>query len=369
MVINTAHRMFYPFLPALSRGLGVPPEVLTSLLSLRGAFGMSAPLFGPVVDRFGKRNAMLIGVSVFCLGLSLVGLLPNLITVISAILLVIVCKFVFDPALQSYLSERTPYAQRGLVIGLTEVGWSGAVLLGVPLVGLMIERGDWRTPFLPIAGIGLLAGLWIAFVIPADAPQPHPSKANGLSRTLTVLRHPVVLAALTASMLISAANESFSVVYGQWLERDFALPVFELGLTTILIGVAELLAEGSVALLSDRLGKRPTVILGLSLSALAYVVLPFISTTLPGALIGIFLTYFAFEFAIVALLPLISELLPESRNAVMSTAIAFHGMGRMIGALLGGVLFGFGFIWNGLVAGLLTLVCIPLIIWFVHERK
>ena len=28
LVINTAHRMVYPFLPALSRGLGVPPEAL-----------------------------------------------------------------------------------------------------------------------------------------------------------------------------------------------------------------------------------------------------------------------------------------------------------------------------------------------------
>lgn len=369
LVMNTAHRLFYPFLPALSRGLGVSPQVLTTLLALRGAFGISAPFFGPIAERLGKRNALLIGVSIFCLGLSLAGLFPNIVTVFGAILLIIVCKFIFDPALQAYLSERTPYAQRGLVIGLTEFGWSGAMLLGVPWVGWVIDRAGWSAAFLPLAAAGLLAGVWIAFAIPADIPHPILSKANGLSRSLAVVRHPAVVAALTVSMLTSAANESFSIVYGQWLERDFALPVFQLGLTTIIIGIAELIGEGGIAVLSDRLGKRLTLILGLALSALAYLVLPFISATLPGALTGIFFVYLAFEFAIVASLPLISELLPESRSAVMRATIASHSAGRMIGAPLGGFLFGFGFLWNGLVAGALTLICIPLIIWFVQDRK
>jgi predicted MFS family arabinose efflux permease len=367
MVMNSAHRMFYPFLPALSRGLGVEPQVLSTLLALRGAFGISAPVFGPIPERVGKRNALLIGVSIFCLGLSLAGLFPNIVTVAAAILMIILCKFIFDPALQAYLSERTPYAQRGLVIGLTEFGWSGAVLVGVPLAGWLIERGGWSAAFLPLAGAGLLAGVWIAFAIPADPPQPHHTKANGLSRGLAVLRHPAVVAALAVSLLASAANESLSVVYGQWLEHDFALPVFQLGLTTIVIGVSELIGEGGVAVLSDRLGKRRTLILGLILSALAYLLLPFISSTLPGALTGIFLVYLTFEFAIVASLPLISELLPESRNSVMSMTIASHSAGRMVGAQLGGFLFGFGFLWNGLVAGAMTLICILLIARYVRK--
>jgi predicted MFS family arabinose efflux permease len=368
-VINTAQRMVYPFLPVLSRGLGVPLEALTTILSLRGALGLTAPLFGSLPERFGKRNALLIAMCIFTLGLSIVGIFPNLYTVCLAILLVIVTKFIFDPALQAYLSERTPYSRRGLVIGLTEFGWSGAVLVGVPVVGYLINWGDWHSAYLPLAFMGLLAGVWIAAAIPADAAvATHPDHA-GFAKALTVLRHPVVLAALSMEALISAANESFSVIYGQWLENSFALSVVELGLTTVIIGVAELIAEGGVAGLSDRMGKRRTVAIGLGLSALSYFVLPLISKELNGALIGIFFVYLTFEFAIVASLPLISELLPERRNAVMSTSIASQSAGRMIGALLGGFLFKFGFAWTGLAAGLMTLAGIPLIIWFVKERK
>jgi predicted MFS family arabinose efflux permease len=369
MVVNTAHRMFYPFLPALSRGLGVPPETLRFILSVRGAFGMSAPLFGPIGDRFGRRNAMLIGLAVFCAALTLVAIFPNLWTLFVAILLIIACKFIFDPALQAYLSERTPYSQRGLVIGLAELGWSGAFLLGVPLVGFLIERGGWRAAFLPLTVLALMGGMWIAFAIPADAPPTHHAKANGLSQSLAVLRNPIVLAALTVSLLISAANESLNVVYGDWLEQSFALSVAQLGLTTMVVGISELIGEGGVAVLSDRLGKRQTLALGLAISAASYFVLPFVSGKLEWAMAGVFAVYLAFEFAIVASLPLISELLPESRNAVMSTTIAFHAAGRMIGALVGGFLFRYGFVWNGVAAGLMTLVGIPLILWVVRERR
>lgn len=368
-VINTAQRMVYPFLPVLSRGLGVPLEALTAILSLRSALGLTAPLFGSLPERFGKRNGLLIAMAIFVIGLSIVGIFPNLYTVCLAILLVIITKFIFDPALQAYLSERTPYSRRGLVIGLTEFGWSGAVLIGVPIVGYLINLGSWYSGYLPIALMGLLAGLWIAVAIPADAPTPtHPDHA-GFAKALTVLRHPVVVAALGTEVLLSAANESFSVIYGQWLENAFALNVVELGLTTVIIGVAELIAEGGVAGLADRLGKRRTVAIGMALSALSYFVLPLISQQLNGALVGIFFVYLTFEFAIVASLPLISELLPERRNAVMSTSIASQSAGRMVGALLGGFLFQFGFGWNGVVAGVMTLLGIPLILWFVKEGK
>jgi len=369
IVINTAQRMIYPFLNAISRGLGVPPETIRQLLSLRGAFGMMAPLFGPIVDRVGRRNAMLLGLIVLCAGLSLVAIAPSLISVFIAMMLIIACKFLFEPALQTYLSEHTPYSQRGLVIGLTEFGWSGAVLLGVPLAAYLIDRGDWLTPFLPLAGLGLLAGLWIGFVIPADPSQTAHAKANSLARWLSVIRNPNVIAALTVSLLISAANESLNVVYGEWLEVGFNLSVVQLGLTTTVIGVSELLGEGGVAALSDRLGKRQALMLGLALSTASYFVLPFVSGQLEWALAGIFAVYLTFEFAIVANLPLVSELMPEARNTVLSTAIAFHAAGRMIGAALGGWLFSLGFVWNGVAAGLMTALGIPLILWVVRERK
>ena len=368
IVTNTAHRMVYPFLPVFARGLGVPLETLTGLISLRGALGMSAPLFGSLPDHIGRRRAMLLGLGLFVAALLLPVLLPGLWTFAAALLLVVVVKFIFDTALQAYVGDRTPYHQRGLAIAFTELAWSSAALIGFPLVGLAVARGGWQGPFLPLAGLGLLgwAAVWFTLPRDADAPPTRPPGSLGV-RWLDLWRRPSVVAALGLAVLIAAANESLLVVLGAWLEQSFGLSVAALGLSTTIIGVAELAGEGLVMGLADRLGKRRAVGLGLVASAAAYLAMPFLAARLALALVALFLVFIAFEFTIVASLPLMTEQMPEARSRVMSTYAAGHAAGRMLGALLGAALFRQGFVWNGVAALGLNLVGLLVVVLFVRE--
>jgi predicted MFS family arabinose efflux permease len=369
MILNTAHRMVYPFLPEFSRGLGAPLASLTLVLSARSALGMASPFFGAIPDRLGRRQAMLIGLAVFCAALVLVGILPSYATFCAALMLVMVAKFIFDPALQAYLGDRTPYARRGLVIGLSELGWSGAALIGIPLAGLMIARGTWRSPFLPLAGLALMAGVVLWRVIPRDTPPGIHAASGSLRRWAAVWRSPVVVAALSVGLFTAMANESLNVVYGAWMEQAFGLQVAALGLSTTVIGLAELAGEGLVMGLADRLGKRRALAFGLAASAAAYLALPLLARNLQLALVAIFLVFITFEFAVVASLPLLTELVPEARGTVMSSSAAFHAAGRMLGALLGVYLFQFGFLWNGLAASVLNLITLGVVIALVRERQ
>jgi len=52
----------------------------------------------------------------------------------------------------------------------------------------------------------------------------------------------------------TVANDNFFVVYGAWLEEAFLLSIVTPGITTTVIGVAELVGEGLTASLADRLG-------------------------------------------------------------------------------------------------------------------
>ena len=370
VILNTAHRMVYSFLPVLSRGLGVPLETLTTLLSLRGALGMTSPLFGGIPDRYGRRTAMLIGLAVFCIGVALPGLWPGPAPFVAFLLLVVVAKFIFDPALQAYLGDRTPYARRGLVIAFTEMGWSGAALVGIPLAGLLIARWDWRAPFLPLAGLGLAAGAALWFIIPSDAPvRGGPLAAAGAARPARIWLSPLVLAGLSLGLLLSTGNEALNVVYAAWLERSFGLSVAALGLSTTVIGVAELAGEGLVMGFADRLGKRRAIGVGLAVTAAAYLALPLIGSNLQLALAGLFVVYMAFEFTLVTTLPLMTELVPEARGRVMTANVAMLAAGRMLGALLGGWLLPLGFFWTGVASAATSLIALVVIIAFVRERS
>lgn len=370
LVVNTAHRMIYPFLPEFSRGLGVSPEQVELVLSVRGGLGMTAPVFGLLPIRLGNKRAMLIGVGVFCAGMALIGLFTNYPLFFAAILLVAISKFIFDPAMQAYLSERTLYTQRGLVIAASELGWSGAYLIGVPLLGLVIAAFTWRAPFFPLMGLGVLMGAALWLIFPRTARGVLPTTNPRSYAALKLWRNPAILSALGIGLLISMANESLNAIYGRWMEDSFHLNIVALGTTTLAIGLAELAGEGLVMGFADRLGKRRAILIGLAASALAYLALPILSGWgLPFALAAFFLVYIAFEFTIVTTIPVVTELLPEARALMMSLNVAGHGAGRMLGVGLGSWLFNYGFVWNCLAATALTLFTIIIVLMFVKERQ
>ena len=198
-----------------------------------------------------------------------------------------ISKFIFDPAWQAHLSDRTPYSQRGLVVPSTELGWSGSVLVGVPLVGLIIDRYQWHSAFTPIALAGFIAGLGLWLIIPNDKGLAHKNifSEGGWK---AIIKNPSVLGALSIGFLISFGNENLNSVYGIWMEDTFKISVVQLGLSTMVIAASELIGEGLVAGFVDRIGKKKSIAIGLALSGIANMILPFATSNIIIALAAIF---------------------------------------------------------------------------------
>ncbi len=159
LLINAQFRIPYPFLPAISRGLGVPLEVAGLLLTVRGLLGATSPLFGYLSDRIGRKPLMLAGLLMLIAGAGLLFLGHSFGWALVAFALFGLAKSSYDPAMQAYVSDVVPYEHRGRALGATELSWSASWLFAVPLTGLLIARWSWRAPFLVIALLGLLT-LW-----------------------------------------------------------------------------------------------------------------------------------------------------------------------------------------------------------------
>ncbi|HMQ54942.1 MAG TPA: MFS transporter [Anaerolineae bacterium] len=349
LLINTGRRLPYPFAPALSRGLGVSLTAITSLIAINQVTGVLSPLFGPLSDRWGYRTMKLLGLGLFAAGMLLVGLVPLYLTLLIALVLVGLGKSIFDPALQAYVGERVPFQRRGLAVGLVELSWAGASLVGIPLVGLLLERFTWQTPFLVLGSLAVLSWLVLARLIPAT-PRGQNTTTQMVSTSPTrwrlLLNRPTALGLVVAGLLFSLANDTLFVVYGVWLEAQFNLGVAAIGLAATVIGLAELLGELLTAGLADRLGLHRSIITGAFLTALSYAILPIIGHSVSWALVGLFWVFLSFEFTIVTMISLVTEVLPEARATLLSAYFAGGGVGRVIGALLGGVLW----LWAGMPA-------------------
>lgn len=367
LLLNTSRRFAYPFAPALARGLGVPLVSITSLIALNQLTGVLSPLFGPVSDRWGYRTMMLLGLGLMSIGMLAGGFLPVYLTILLALFLAGLGKNIFDPALQAYIGERVPYERRGTVIGLIEMSWAGATLVGIPVVGLLIEQFGWRAPFLVLGGLGLVSMAMLGALFSGGSRRSE-RDAGAITfgqawRQLS--RSSAALGMLTFAFLTSMANDNLFVVYGAWLEDGFALSIAALGTATTVIGVAELSGEVLTASLADRIGLRRAVGLGLLLSVLGYLLLPVIAQSLTLALVGLFVVFVIFEFTFVTAISLVTEVLPEARATMIASYIAVAGVGRVVGALIGGPLW----LWGGLAAIGMVSAVIVLIAFVVFWWK
>jgi predicted MFS family arabinose efflux permease len=364
LAINLQARVVYPFLPAIGRGLGVPLEVASLLLTVRALVGTTSPIFGVLADRRGRRAAMLGGLAALVLGAALVGVAPSFAVALGAFAVLGLSKASYDPAAQAYIGDAVPYERRGRIMGILELPWSLAWLIGVPVTGFLIARFGWRVPFWGIAGLGavsLLATRLMCTQCGRGQTDPRPPLRIELTKS--------TMMALLVSCLLTVANENVFVVYGVWMESQFGLAIAALGLVSIVIALAELAAEASSAGLVDRLGKRRAVLGGLGLGALAYLLLPLLARNLGSTLLGITLVVLTFEFTIVSMLPLVSELAPDARGTLLAVNVAALSLGRMLGSLSGPRLWTQWGLWANALASAGVVMLALLILWIGVREK
>jgi predicted MFS family arabinose efflux permease len=366
LVFNTARRFAYPFAPVLSRGLGVPLTAVTSMIAVNQATATLSMFFGPVADRLGYRLMMLTGLTILIGGMFTAGLFPFYAVVLIAFFMFGLGKSIFDPAVQAYISERVPYQRRGMAIGFMEIAWAGSTLVGIPLVGFLMNAFGWRSPFFILAAAGLLGVALVRLLLPRrDKPAELQYPQIGFKDTwkqLVVKKR--ALGAIGFAFFASISNDNLFVVYGAWIENAFDLSIVALGLGTSVIGFAELLGEALTAALADRIGLKRSVFVGLMLSTICYAILPLFGRTLSLALTGLFLTFVTFEFMIVTSVSLTTELLPKSRATMMAGCMAAAGVGRVAGALIGGpVWLAGGIVATGTVSAALSSLALISIWW------
>ena len=341
-VLNTAFRMIYPFLSVFARGLGVEISVISSLVANRAIAGAALPFIFLFIEPRGRKFGMLLGLGLFVLSMGMVALWPNLTTFGIALVFSLVGKAIFDPSLTSYVADHVSYEKRGTAIGILEFAWSLAFIVGIPAAGFLIARSTWSAPFPVLGVLGFIAFIYILLTLTDSAKPVH--HADGIfGNVKQIFTTPTVLITFSIWLFVASANEVVNLMFGVWLEDSFRLQIAALAGASAIIGLSELGGEGFVALFVDRVGKVRAAGYGIVANCLAALLLPIIGRTQLGALTGLFLFYITFEFTIVGIIPLMTEVMPNARATTLSFASAAQAIGRATGALLAPSLYALGF--------------------------
>lgn len=331
LIVDTSFRMLYPFVPQISEGLQVSISVFGWLLMIRSASAFFSPAIGTLADRYGRRKIMS-----FALLSQVVGMAGiTLVTGWWAVLPIFFCGLAVNaylPAQQAYISDLAPYERRGRALASIDIAFAISGMIMMPIVGWLISVYGWRTPFLGLSALSVIASVLTWKYLPETEER---TKGDGTQIGMSqLLRQRNVQASLGVAILLFIGVGIFMTFWSIWLSADFGFDALDLGLMSTQIGVAELFGAILAGLIIDRLGKQRGSLLGVIVSAIMFSTIPLARENLLAIRVLLVITVFWLEYSIVSLFPLYSEQAPKARATIFALIALGNGIGLAVGPLI-----------------------------------
>jgi len=272
-----------PDIPAFARHFGVSTASAASVVSAFALLRVLGALpAGRLVDRFGERRVMAAGIAVVAASSILAGISGSFAELIVLRGIGGLGSAMFSVSAQTLLLLSVPADQRGRASGL----FSGGFLVGSisgPAIGGLLAAWSLRAPFFVYGGM-LVVPAVIAAAVLRDPARREPGRAGpraaspfaGIGRAL---RSRAFRAAASANLADGfAAVGVRSAIVPLFVRDALHRSAVWTGIGFLVVAVlngAALLPAGWAA---DRLGRRPVIVAGCSVSAAGLVML----AVLPG---------------------------------------------------------------------------------------
>ena len=176
-------------------------------------YGLMSPFSGALIDRFGPRRVMPIGVALLALGTagcSMATEIWHLYILFGVVVAIGTCFTAFVPnmaVLANWFVRR-----RGAAIGIFAAGW-GISFLSVPLAQYLISIFDWRSAYLIMGGATLVILMPLILVFHRHRPSDMGLLPDG------DIEEEKTTATKTATI-----NADSLVIDKKWVTTDWTLP-------------------------------------------------------------------------------------------------------------------------------------------------
>lgn len=303
---------------------------------------VSAPLTGLLSDLLSRRHMLLGGL----IGVMLAGILAAASGSIGILILsqalAGLAAGCFLPSAYALVGDRVPFAERARVMGRVFFGWAIAMVVGVPLGGIVGEHFGWRAALGTIAAMALIAAFLLSLSLEAR-PISYPSLGDA-GRRLRHARMAVVAAKRARPLLfVNFLNMmGFFGIYtflGSFARDRFDFGADEAGLLVICYGAGQAVITLNGHLV-DRIGKGPALMGGLAAVGCFQALMPQTIHVGWPALALLLTLWGAFQgAAVTALTTLVTQRSDTARGVITSLMSCTTYLGVAVGSGLMGVLY------------------------------
>jgi predicted MFS family arabinose efflux permease len=366
LVVDITNRIFIPFIPQLASGLGITITAFGWLLALRSLTGLASPLVGLMADRYGRRLIMITALVLRGIGLFGLGFSTGLWSIIP-MLLISLTTTTYLPVQKAFVSDQVCYKRRGRALAAVDASFSTSGIVGLPIVGWMIEVWDWKLPVFVLAALSLASALVIGLRLPKKQVRTQTSKIR--PKIWKILCQPNIFASVAVSSLLLFIFILFMIFWALWLSKDFGLSPIEIGLMGTYIGIAEFIGLLLAGLFVDRIGKRHGSMFGLFAISVFFMLIPISQHDLSAVRIILVLTAVVIEFAITASIPLFAEQSIKARATVFSLVAFGNTIGIGLGPPIATYLWTNGGVYSIVLVGAVSsLMALLLVRKYLYDR-
>ena len=338
--------LLLPFLPIFVEELGVKQRaaiVEWSGLAFGATFlatGLTAPLWGHLADRFGRRPMLIRAAIGMAAIMPLIGLAHN---VYELVLLRLAAGLVggYSSASMLLIATQTPSERAGWALGILSTGALAGNLIG-PLVGGILPGliGIRHTFFAAGGMIGVAMIATILLVREDFVPAPktitrNPSIGVGSSTPIRI----TIISMLATAMLVLLANMSIEPIITVYLQALHTAPkriVLDAGLVMAASAFGSVLTAAPIGRVADRIGGWKVIVYCLIATGVMLIPQAFVKVWWQLAILR-----FVMGMTLAGLLPSIAKMIRHSvaegaSGKVLGYSQSAQFSGQVLGPLLGG---------------------------------
>ncbi|MCC2605685.1 MFS transporter [Planctobacterium marinum] len=338
--IGTTEFVIVGLVPTIATDLGVSlpsAGLLVSLYAMGVAVG--APVLTALTGKWNRKHVLLSLMALFVVGNLCAWQAPGYNTLIMARILTGLAHGVFFSIGSTIATSLVPKEKEASAIAIMFTGLTVALVTGVPL-GTWIGQGfGWRTTFLTVSALGLIALIGSALLVPANLKQ---SASASIKEQLQVLLEPRLLIVYAMTILGYGGTFTAFTFLAPILEQEAGFASSAVAAIMLVYGVS--VAVGNIwgGKLADKHG--PIKALSLIFTGLALVLFVF-SFTMSFKLAAVItvLIWGAFAFGNVPglqvyVVQLAERYTPKAVDVASGLNIAAFNIGIAVGSVSGGLI-------------------------------
>jgi len=327
-----------PILPAIAGDLGQEVTRLALLITFYMIpFGLFQLVFGPLADRYGKKQVILGAMLFFTIATALCAVAFGFTDLLIYRALTGVFAASVMPVSLALIADLVPLTQRqkaiGTFMGISFLGQGLSMAIG----GATAYFLSWRGLFALYSVLAALSTMLLFFTFRHYQSTGSPSPGTSFLAPYSLLLKKSVslriyLVVLLEGILIIG---SFSYL-GAYIQKMYQFNYLYIGLIMTAFGIAAVVGGRISGKLAARCGQKGLVVCGLTLAAAGNIALYFQGDKLWVLILAVTMLGLGFMLAHSTLLTIATEFAAQARGAAMSlVAFCFMGGGG-VGTAMGG---------------------------------